>query len=167
MSKVRGKNVLVFFYDDVNAVWKQYACALSCDLNLNTDIVETSVVGSGNWATYRAIKNSFDGSISGLTNLNKANTLSLSDLREKQMQFTELLMRFQRTDEGGDGYLDEGKFIISKSSDSGPSDAMNSFTIDFKGTGSLTQIFTTKPTGITTEGGELIYSEDLMVLSTE
>ena len=146
MSKVRGKNVIVFFYDVGNAIWKQYACAMSCDLNLNTDIAETSIVGAGNWATFRGIKNSFDGSISGLMNLNKTNTLALSDLRAKQILFTELLMRFQRTDEDGNVYLDEGKFIISKSSDSGPHESMNSFTVELKGTGSLTPIFTPTPT---------------------
>ena len=150
MSKVRGKNVIVFFYDVGNAIWKQYACAMSCDLNLNTDIAETSIVGAGNWATFRGIKNSFDGYITGLTNLNKKNTLSLLDLRTKQISFMELLMRFQRTDEDGNVYLDEGKFIISKSSDSGPHESMNSFTIDLKGTGVLTKTVTIG--GVTTSG---------------
>ena len=142
MSKVRGKNVLVLFYDVASATYKPYACAMSCDLNLNTDIVETSIVGAGSWATFRGIKNSFDGSISGLTNLQKANHLTLFDLRTKQIAFTELLMRFQRTDEDGNVYLDEGKFIISKSSDSGPNESMNSFTIDLKGTGQITKTVT-------------------------
>ena len=150
MSKVRGKNVLVFFYDVASATYKPYACAMSCDLNLNTDIVETSVVGAGSWATFRAIKNSFDGSISGLTNLQKASHLTLFDLRTKQILFTELLMRFQRTDEDGNTYLDEGKFIISKSSDSGPHDSMSSFTIDLKGTGPLTKTVTIG--GVVTSG---------------
>ena len=150
MSKVKGKNVLVLFYDVASATYKPYACAMSCDLNLNTDIVETSVVGAGSWSTFRAIKNSFDGSITGLTNLNKKNTLSLLDLRTKQTSFMELLMRFQRTDENGNKYLSEGKFIISKSSDSGPNEAMNSFSIDLKGTGVLTNI-------ITIVSGEFIY----------
>ena len=142
MSKVRGKNVLVLFYDTVSLTYKNYACAMSCDLNINTDIVETSIVGAGSWGTFRAIKNSFDGSISGLTNLQKVNHLTLADLRTKQIAFTELLIRFQRTDEDGNVYLDEGKFIISKSSDSGPHESMNSFSIDLKGTGALTKTVT-------------------------
>ena len=146
MSKVRGKNVVVFFYDPDTLIWKQYACALSCSLNLITEILETSVVGSGSWATHRGVRNSFDGSISGLVNLNKANTLSLSDLRAKQILFTQLLMRYQRTDEDGNVYLDEARFIISKSSDEGPDNGMNTFSIDLKGTGSLTPIFTQTPT---------------------
>lgn len=165
MSKVRGKNVLVLFYDPIDTMWKQYACALSCDLNINTDIVETSVVGSGSWGTFRAIKNSYDGSISGLTNLQKSNTLSLFDLRAKQVLFMEFLMRFQRTDEDGNMYIDEGKFIISKSSDSGPSDSMSTFTVDIKGTGALASMFVKSSEGLVTESGESILTEDGIIIT--
>ena len=137
MSKVRGKNVLLLFYDIASSTYMNYACALSCSLNINTDILETSEVGAGNWATFRAIKQSFEGSLSGIMNLYKANNLSLYDLREKQFAFQKMKIKFQHTDESGNIYNVEGNFFISKSSSEGPDGSLATFSIDLKGTGSL------------------------------
>ena len=170
MSKVRGKNVLVLFYDPIDTTWKPYACAMSCTLNINTDIVETSEVGAGSWGTHRAIKNSFDGSITGLVNLNRSDTLSLADLRQKQINFQKMQIKFQRTDESGNTYITTGYFLIAKSTDDGPDGSISNFSIELKGTGELVSSLTiaiVRGVEIITENSELITDETGNVLITD
>lgn len=140
MSKVLGKNSVVFINDA--GVWKLYACGTSVTLDLTTDFVETSVSGQGNFATYMPSKDSFTGTLEGITSLEEFGKLSLPDLRQRQIAHELLLMRFQRTDNDGHVYTDEGHFFISRSSDVGSFDDVSKFTIELRGTGSLTQVFT-------------------------
>jgi hypothetical protein len=143
MSVVRGENVLVHIYD--GGQWKPYACGTDCTLSVATDFIETSVTGSGRYAEFEPTKNSFTGSITGFTTLDKANHLTLSDLRAMQLAHVKFLLRYQRTDNDGNVYSDQGYFFISNSSDSGPQDALNVFTIELKGTGELVQDFVPTP----------------------
>ena len=148
MSLVKGDNVLVYFYD--GGLWKLYACGTACTLNVTTEFIETSVPLSGKNRTYRPTFNSFTGSISGLVHLNITNTLALPDLRAKQLNHEKLLMRFQRTANDGTVYTDECYVYIANSSDDAPTGGVNTFTIDLRGTGAITQIFT--PTSVNPNG---------------
>lgn len=141
--KVRGENVVLFIYD--GGVWLGYACATSMSLNLTTDFIETSVSGTGTFATFLPTKDSWGLSIEGIVALQESGMLSLADLRQRQLSHSILLMRFQRTADGGEVYTDEGSFYISNSSDSGSFDGMQTFTIEGKGSGVITQIFTPQP----------------------
>jgi hypothetical protein len=152
--KVQGKNVVVFIYD---GMWKMYACAKSATLEVITDFIETSVSGTGLFATYLPTKNSFTGSLDGVTSLEEESMLSLPDLRQRQITQQLLLMRFQRTDDAGNVYTDEASFYISSSSDTGSFDDMNLFSIDLRGTGVLTQIFT--PVNPPIDGVEVVRYE--------
>lgn len=144
MSKILGKDVAVYIYD--GGVWKLYACGTNCTLTTTTDFIETSAPGDGKYRTFVPTVNSFTGSIEGLTNLQLANTLSLPDLRQKQLAHVLLLMQFERTDIGAvNTYVDQVYFYISEVSDSGPNDGMNSFSISLRGTGSITQLFVPTP----------------------
>jgi hypothetical protein len=142
--KVRGINAVAYIFD--GGVWKLYVCATNIELSVNTEFIETSVSGSGLWATYAPTKNSFTLSLSGVVDLDETGTLSLPDLRQKQITQETLLLRFQRTDDSGNVYTgvyaDELNFFITNSTDAGPFDGMNTFTITGQGTGALTQIFT-------------------------
>jgi predicted secreted protein len=137
MATVRGKNVTVRIYDDG---WKLYACASSCSLDVNTSVIETSVTGSGTWATFIPQKNSWSGSLQGVVNLDSDSSLTLYDLRVKQIALTEFQIQFERIDDDGNYYLDQGHAIIVNSSDTGSVDDINTFTIGLQGTGALTPI---------------------------
>ena len=140
MSKVLGKDVGVYVYD--GGIWKLYACGTNCTLTVSTEFIETSVKGDGKSSTFVPTKNSVTGSIEGLTNFGLANTLSLHDLRQKQLAHELLLIRFERTDQtGSDTYVDQFYAYIQESTDTSPNEGMNSFTITLKGSGGLTQIF--------------------------
>ena len=67
MSIVNGKNVTVRIYD--NGAYRLYACATSCSISVSTSTVETSVTGSGNWASFMPQKHSWSGSLDGMANL--------------------------------------------------------------------------------------------------
>lgn len=138
--KVKGQNAVAYVFD--NGIWKLYVCATGIELSVNTELIETSVTGAGKWATYAPTKNSFTVSLSGAVSLNETGMLTLPDLRQKQIAQETLLVRYQRTDEGGNIYTDELNFFITNSTDTGPFDGLNTFTIQGQGTGAITQIFT-------------------------
>lgn len=114
-----------------------YGCALSVTLNLVTDFIETSVSGTGNFATFLPTKNSFTGTLDGLTSLEEPNMLSLADLRSKQINQELLTMEYELTDEGGNVYTEAASFYISSSSFTGSFDDMSHFSVELRGTGVL------------------------------
>lgn len=140
MALIQGKNVVVYIY--TNGAWRLYSCARTATLNRSTSIIETSVTGSGNWASFKAQKHSFTGTIDGLINLDDPGILTLPDLVQMQIAMVPLLMRYQRTDEAGNVYTDQATFIITGSTDTGAFDGIATFSIELQGTGSITQIFT-------------------------
>lgn len=164
--KVKGSNVVIYIFD---GLWKPYVCATSAELNVNTEFIETSVPGAGLWATYAPTKNSFTISLSGVVNLNETGSLTLPDLRQKQVAQETLLMRFQRTDESGNVYTgvyaDELNFFITNSTDAGAFDGMNIFNVTGQGTGAITQIFT--PTVPVPVDAGLVYRYEYQATANE
>lgn len=138
--KVLGKNA-VFYVNDAG-VWKTLACARSILFDLVTDFIETSISGQGTFATFEPTKDSFTATANGVVALNEIGMLTLPDLQQRQIAHELLLCRFQRTDLGGNVYTSEASFYIAHSSDNGSFDDMDLFSIDFRGTGALTQVFT-------------------------
>lgn len=134
--KVAGKNVVILI--KVGLEYKLYACATSATLNVTTEVIETSVSGSGKFATFAPTKNSFTGTLEGVTTLEEDSMLSLKDLRGKQLNQDVLTVLFQRS-AGTSTYTDKGDFIITGSSDTGSFDDMNTFSIEMQGTGPLIQ----------------------------
>lgn len=134
---VKGINAVLYFDD--GGTDKFLACARSVTFTLVTEFIETSVSGTGTFATYLPTKNSFTGSVEGIVNLEPASMLSLSDLRALQVAQTLITCKFQRTDQGGNLYTDQASFYIASSSDTGSFDDMNTFSIELQGTGALAE----------------------------
>lgn len=165
MSLIRGENVIVAEYIALVDAFVLYGCARTCDLVLDTEFLETSVTGSGKFASFLPAKMSFVGNISGLVSLNESNLLSLPDLRAKQLAQEKLIIRYARTALDGSIYNEQGSFYIKSSTDEGPHDGINTFGIVLQGTGALVQDFT--PTEIlanvkrfeyTGTGGEVVFT---------
>ena len=149
IERVKGKNVVVFIYD--GGVWKLYACGRSCTLDVVTDFVETSISGQGKFATFTPTKHSFTGTLTGVMMIQKSGMLGLAELRAFQLAQTKLLMRFQRTSDNGGVYTDEASFFISNSNDEGSYDNIATYTIQLRGTGVITQVFTVAPSLLTSQ----------------
>lgn len=135
-NEVLGKNVVLFF--QISGVWTPYVCALEATINFNTDFIETSVSGTGLWATHLPTKNSFTVSINGIVAINSPGNVTLADLRALQFAQTVFLLRFTRENKEGFGYMEEGTAFITSSSDTGSFDGMNTFSVDMQGTGAIT-----------------------------
>lgn len=135
MANVNGKNVAFYIYD--SGVFKLYACGKSCSITVSTSTIETSTTGAGTWATFAAQKHSWTASIEGVVNLDEGNQLTLPNLRALQYAMTPLYIRYERVDDAGNGYTDEGYGIIVNSFDSGDVDNVAMFSIEFQGTGEL------------------------------
>lgn len=137
--KVTGENVILFEY--VSEEWRPYACARSVSINFVTELLETSVSGSGSWATYLPTKNSWTASMEGVVHLEESGKLSIGDLRTKQFNQTRIQIKFERTDEAGNIYAESGYAFITNSSDTGSFNDMDTFAVDMQGTGAIAQIF--------------------------
>jgi predicted secreted protein len=140
MSLVKGENYIFYIYD--GGTWKQYVCARSGNMSINTETIETTVTGSGNYKTFKPTVHSFSAQIEGVISLNVSGSLSIADLQALQLAKTRLLCRFIQTSEAGDIYRKEAYFYITNSTDTGSFDGIATFNLSLIGTGSITQVFT-------------------------
>ena len=143
MSLVTGDNVMLYVYD--GGQWKPVVCGRSCTLHINRETIETSITGTGSWRKYVTAGITWDCSIEGAVYLQKVNTLALPDMTTFLVVGSEILMRFQRTDQSANVYLNEGYALVVDVSDTGAADSMDNFTIQMTGSGPLTSIFTPTP----------------------
>lgn len=147
MSLVRGENFIFYIF---STSWKAYVCARSGNMSIDTETVETTVTGSGNYKSFEPTVHSFTASIEGIISLNVGGSLSLPELQALQLAKTKLLCRFTQTSEAGDVYTKECYFYITNSTDTGSFDGIATFQLSLRGTGSITTVFTPPPptTGI-------------------
>lgn len=143
MSLIRGENAVFYVYDD--GQWKPIICARSGTFNTQAETIETSITGSGVWRTYEYTALTWTASFEGLIYLDGTNELTASDIRAFQYSRTKILLRYQRKDEAGNYYTEEGNGLITSVSDSGDYQSAVSFTIEFRGTGPLTIVYTPTP----------------------
>jgi hypothetical protein len=148
MSLVSGDNFVFYIYN--GGTWKPYVCARSGSMAINTETIETTVTGSGNYKTYEPTVHSFTANIDGVISLNVVDSLSIADLQALQLAKTKILCRFIQTSQAGDTYIKEAYFFITNSTDTGSFDGVATFNLSLIGTGSITTIFT-PPTPTTAE----------------
>src|SRR5690349_3300532 len=103
MTNVLGKDVIVRIYQNG---WKFYGCASSCSLTVSTSTVETSTTGSGKWGSFLPQKHTWSGTLEGVVNLDQ--NLTLYHLRALQIAMTPINIQYERTDDNGNSYTDEG-----------------------------------------------------------
>lgn len=169
MSVVRGENCLLESYH--SGTWKPYACARSCSLSTVTELIETSVAGSGKFKHLLPTVNSFTGSIEGITHLDKPNSITLYQLRQFQLGHVLQRLRFTRQSDSGDFYIDTVDFYITNVTDTFSFDNVNTFTVDLQGTGVLDQTIIDPPPIITAVirheftavGGETGFTNALLI----
>ena len=142
---VRGENVILYIYDD--SMWKPVVCGRDCSFETNAEDIETSITGSGIWRTFEYAALTWTCSFDGVILLDGLNELSLQDIRAYQYARQKVLIRYQRSDDAGNVYTDEGYAIIVSISDSGNYDDVAAFSISLKGTGPLTTVMTPTPSG--------------------
>lgn len=56
MSKIKGQDLVVLFYDETSLSWKAVAFATDCELDENVTMLETGSQDSGNYAEFKPKK---------------------------------------------------------------------------------------------------------------
>lgn len=140
MSLVPGTNWV--FHILSGGIWTPYICARSGNFSMNTEMIETTGPGDGNYKTFIPTVHDICAQIDGLVSLNEAGNLSASDILLLQMNKTRLLCRFNETSLAGDTFLKQAYFYIQSYTDTGSFDGVTSFSVSLRGTGLLTVIFT-------------------------
>ncbi len=143
MSLVRGENCVFYIFDA--GLWKPYVCSRSGNISIDTDTIETSSTGTGDYKTFRPTVHSFTASFDGLISLGVSGSLTLPELQALQLAKTKLLCRFQETSESKDIYTKEAYFYITNSTDTGSFDGVGTFQVTMRGTGAITLVFTILP----------------------
>jgi predicted secreted protein len=138
---VKGTDAVVFFYNEALAQWITYGCARTCTININTDFLETSIIGTGTAKTFIPTSYSFEGDIEGLVNLEKTdNPLTIASLIYYQLNGIKLLMQFNYEDQNNNFMTLQADFYVQNSSVISSFDNIATFNVGFKGTGALTLI---------------------------
>lgn len=134
------------FYAFNNGMWKPYICARSGDDPVSTDFIETTVTGSGNWRTVKPTAHSWSKNIQGVIGFDDSGTkLTWPDLRALQFTKTKLLVRTVYTSRDGNTYTEQGYCYIESSTPTGSFDGIATFTVSFRGTGAIEQIYILPP----------------------
>lgn len=148
MSFVIGKNVLLEFYD--GGTWKPYACARSCSYTTTTELIETSVAGSGKFKHFLPTVNSFNGTCDGITSLGNVGMITLPMLRNFQLGHVKQRIRFTRgAMNGTDFYNDEIEVFITSIQDVNSFDNVSTFDVTFQGIGEPDQTLINPPIIVT------------------
>mgnify|MGYP000025134685 FL=1 len=153
-SKVLGADYTLYFYR--NGAWRQFACARSGSFTMNTDFIETTGPGDGNYKSFKATVHGFTGQLDGACALDTGSDLSEADLLSLQMAKTKVLCRFEQTAQNGDIYTKEAYFYISSYTDTGSFDGIATFQVQLQGTGALTIVYDQPPAPA---GSEMRYPE--------
>lgn len=142
MSLIAGKNVVMYIYD---GMWKPIVCGTNCSINTTAETVETSISGQGPWKTFEYGALGWTATFEGYSDLQQTNKLSIADLQQFLVTRTKVLIRYQRTDQSANVYLNEGMALIKSIQDNGPVDGMNSWSVELQGSGVLLPIFVPTP----------------------
>lgn len=133
------------FYINDGGIYKEYMCARTMDIPANTDMIETTVTGAGNWKSYEPAVHSYNINLQGVISLDAATNLTFPQLRAMQFAKTKLLWRSVMTSQQGNTYIESGYAYISNSVPTQSFDGISTFSISFQGTGAIVPIITPPP----------------------
>lgn len=134
----------VFHIND-GGIWKGLMCARTLDVPVNTDMLETTGPGDGNWKTFKPQVHSYGINLQYVMSLDASVNLTFPQLRALQFAKTQLLWRTVMTSQQGNTYQEQGYAFIQNSVPTGSFDGVTTFGIAFQGTGKIDQIFTPPP----------------------
>lgn len=137
---VKGENVVLLINN--GGIWKPYICSRGLNMSITTDMIETTVSGSGDYKTFEPTVHSFNASADGVIAFYETGSLTLPELEALQLAKTKLLCRYNITTEGGDVYAKECYFYIANSTSTASFDGVATFAISLQGTGGITTVFT-------------------------
>lgn len=108
----RGNDYLVFIKRDTEEDWRVVACIVSNELNISSEVIETSSRCDGNWANHVNGKKSYSIDISGvaISNTLEPSQISHEILYELSVSGEPFGIRVSKV---GDLYIREGRVTIT------------------------------------------------------
>lgn len=132
MALIQGSDCVIQFYVDTD--YEGFVCATSFTLTTNTEVIETTTKGTGQWRAFKPNALTYSLSIAGLAKIDDTSSTAF-DLLEAQKGFTEVPFRIIFTDkEGTDKILEGTAIVLTTTFTANPSDYLNN-TIEMQGTG--------------------------------
>ena len=141
MGLVRGENVLL----SIPAIggggvggYEPIGCARSITINVENELIETSITGSGKYRTYVPGAKTYTGTLEGLVLLtqNSSDLSGLSQLYYFMDQVVAFHFHYEMTD-GNLTFFREGGFFIESITETSSFDNMATFTVNFRGSETL------------------------------
>ena len=136
MAKVKGIDVVLRYSDDMFPI----ICARSIQFDINREMIETSVSGSGYYRTYIAGAMEWSGNLEGLAFISggtvDGDIANMYYLLQNNFLF---LIRWYEVDETGTYFLQkQGECYINSISEISSFDNMVTFNASFTGSGPIT-----------------------------
>lgn len=132
---IRGGNAVLYIN---SSGWKGYLCSRSFSITTNSDMIETSIVGSGNWRTYVASALNFSVSIDGLIAIETTTDFTIDELESLMINGTETDFKIEYEADSGMIYRKEFSGLIESIELTSSFDNVSTFAISIKGTGAIT-----------------------------
>lgn len=120
---------------------KVLGCARSINFEMQTDMIETSITGSGNFRTFIPGASSFTGSMDGLVLLTGGShtNIGMGELYVYFLDNTPITIKYYETDIEGANFLQKECVVyLDTISESASFDNMVTFSCTFKGVGAPT-----------------------------
>lgn len=128
-----------FFWD--GSQWVSYICSRADVVDVNSEFIDTSVTGNGQWSTRVPSGLSWSARIDGLVNLSKTtNPITISQLREFQNNGTRIYFKFELLDDDGNFHQEVGYGYIQTCNITSSFDNVPTFSVTIVGDGQLTTI---------------------------
>lgn len=144
MSLVLGKDVVFAILQNGNYI--PVACSRTCSFTTTTEIAGKSTVGSGLNREFTAIVNGATITADGVVSFD--NNTPVSSLRVYQLNHVVLQFYFTIVDEGGEGVIYAGSFIITNITETGSYNDMATYSLQGTVTGEVTITSTVGNSGI-------------------
>ena len=139
MGLVNGKDAIVYIDEGGSTEQKIIGCFRSATLTMESEMMETSITGQGNSATFVPAKQSFSVSLEGLLFIDKEGlkytTYNFIDAQQNERLLT---VEFSYEDTSGNFLSVSGSGYIKSNGITNSFDNNATFTVEIQGTGSLT-----------------------------
>lgn len=139
MAKVIGEDVIVSI--NVADVLTPIACARFITLDIQNEMIETSITNNGNFRTYTPGALDWSGTIEGLVYIYKDNSTynGLGQLYDLMINGTAITINYYEVDIDGTTFLNKtGTAYIESINETSSFDNMVTFTANIKGSGQIT-----------------------------
>jgi len=173
MGLVNGKDVVLYLGVEIESVltYNPIACARQISFEMNRDMVETSISGTGQWRTYTIGAISYTGSMEGLVFLKDPvaadNRVAWTTLYAYIASGQPIKIKYYETDNDNNVLIKTCDVIINSLNEISSFDNVSTFTASFTGLGAPDLDWFALSPRLLTEIGDFILTENSDNLTTE